>query len=720
MNISEVKLKGYCLLNIASVLISWTGVISFKLDVKSTIFVINFHDKKPVKSLLATILLFVLYAATAFSQSKAQPKCMINVKVDKPIAAIQPTMWGIFFEDINMGADGGIYAELVKNRSFEFYKPLAGWTVQPADIPYVPFQKQFGEGTVMIVNRQEKNEANPRFIRITASNASKGGLGLSNEGFDGMGVRKDVQYNFSFMYHQQAAGLKLYVELVDSTGKNLGGTSLIPSQRSNEWHKQSASFVATATESKARMNIWFEGTGIIDLDMISLFPADTWKNRPGGMRADLVQLLADLKPGFIRFPGGCIVEGRELSTRYQWKKTLGPVEERKLIVNRWNTEIVNRPAPDYFQTFGLGFFEYFQLAEDIGAEPLPILNCGMACQFNTAEVAPVEELDPYIQDALDLVEFANGNTNTKWGAVRAGLGHPAPFHLKMIGVGNENWGPQYVERLKLFQKAIKEKYPAIKIIASSGAMYEGKMFDYLTTELKKIKPEFIDEHYYNRPEWFLKNASRYDDYDRSGSKIFAGEYAAQSDRVVSTDNKNNLQTAIAEAAFLTGLERNADVVNMAAYAPLFARVDGWQWKPDLIWFDNLHAYGTPNYYVQKLFSNNKGTDLISALSNGKPLTGQDSLYASAVIDKKTGELIVKIVNSSSIEKQTCIEVEGTKKIKSPASAIILTGQSLDQENSIESPVAIAPLSQSTEVTGKKINITIKPNSLTVIRAGMYQ
>ena len=679
---------------------------------------INFNDKKPVKSLLATILLLVLHTAAAFSQSNAQAKCLINVKVDKAIAAIQPTMWGIFFEDINMGADGGIYAELVKNRSFEFYKPLAGWTVQPADISYVPFQKQFGEGTVMIVNRQEKNMANPRFIRITANSASKGSLGLTNEGFDGMGIRKDIQYNFSLMYHQRAAGLKLYLELVDSTGRNLGSTSFMPSGTGNEWHKQSVSFVATAAGSKARMNIWFEGSGVIDLDMISLFPGDTWKNRPGGMRSDLVQLLADLKPGFIRFPGGCIVEGRELSTRYQWKRTIGPLEQRQLIVNRWNTEIANRPAPDYFQTFGLGFFEYFQLAEDIGAEPLPILNCGMACQFNTAEVAPVEELDPYVQDALDLIEFANGNVNTKWGAVRAKLGHPASFHLKMMGVGNENWGPQYVERLKIFQKAIKKKYPEIKIIASTGAMYEGKMFDYLTTELKKIKPEFIDEHYYNRPEWFLKNATRYDNYDRSGSKIFAGEYAAQSDRVVSAENKNNLRTAIAEAAFLTGLERNADVVNMASYAPLFARVDGWQWKPDLIWFDDLHAYGTPNYYVQKLFSNNKGTNVVPALMNDKPVTGQDSLYASAVIDKNTREVIIKIVNSSSVEKQTCIKVEGTKRIKSPASVTVLTGNSPEQENSIAFPDAIKPVGQSTEVKGEEINITLKPNSLTVIRAGV--
>jgi len=662
--------------------------------------------------------LFILsLSAVAFSQSEGAEHT-ITVKADKPIAVIQSTMWGIFFEDINMGADGGIYAELVKNRSFEFYKPLAGWTVQPADIPYVPFQKQFGEGTVMIVNRQENNTANPRFIRITANNVSRGSLGLTNEGFGGMGIKKGVQYNFSLMYHQQTKGLQLYVELVDSSGKNLGGTNLTPFETGNDWHKQSVSFIASSTEPKAKLSIWIEGSGVIDLDMISLFPGDTWKNRAGGMRKDLVQLLADLKPGFIRFPGGCIVEGRELSTRYQWKKTIGSLEQRQLIVNRWNTEIASRPAPDYFQTFGLGFFEYFQLAEDIGAEPLPILNCGMACQFNTAEVAPIEELDPYVQDALDLIEFANGNKNTKWGAVRAHLGHPAPFNLKMIGVGNENWGPQCVERLRIFQKAIRKKYPAIKIVASSGAMYEGKMFEYLTTELKKIKPEFIDEHYYNRPEWFLKNVTRYDNYDRNGSKIFAGEYAAQSDRVVSTENKNNLRTAIAEAAFLTGLERNADVVQMASYAPLFARVDGWQWKPDLIWFDNLHAYGTPNYYVQKLFSNNKGTKVVPALSNGAALTGQDSLYASAVIDEKTNDVIIKMVNSSGTEKQTSLILEGVKKITSPVSVTVFTGISLAQENSIESPNAIEPVTEPKDLKGGKITINLKPNSLTVIRAGV--
>jgi len=382
----------------------------------------------------------IAYIVAAFIISgRADAQQSIIVKVNEVKSQIQPTMWGIFFEDINLGADGGIYAELVKNRSFEFTAPLMGWTLQG---------KNFKEGDILVQNRQEANAANPRYIRVNAHSNTKGEQGITNEGFRGMGIKKGVGYNFSIMYRQQKPGVKLTIELVDSTGKILGSTSLVPSSNeSQEWKKQSVSFTANATEPKAKMNIWFEGTGVIDLDMISLFPKDTWKNRPGGMRADMVQKLADLKPGFIRFPGGCIVEGRDLANRYQWKKTIGPVEDRHLIINRWNTEFAHRPTPDYYQTFGLGFFEYFQLAEYIGAEPLPILNAGMACQFNTAEVVPMDEIGTYVQDALDLIEFANGSTATKWGKVRAQMGHPAPFNLKMLGVGNENWGPQYIERL---------------------------------------------------------------------------------------------------------------------------------------------------------------------------------------------------------------------------------------------------------------------------------
>lgn len=315
-----------------------------------------------------------------------QNSTIYTVHTNQVKASIEPTMWGVFFEDINMGADGGIYAELVKNRSFEFFKPLMGWTIQ---------RKQFVEGDILVLNRKETNSANPRFLRVTTRNAGKGDLQMINEGFRGMGIKKGLRYDFSVMYRQQAPGVKLHVELLNAVGHSIGDTVLTPSASDKEWHKQAVSFYSSDTALKAKLNLWFEGNGVIDLDMVSLFPGDTWKNRPGGMRADMIQLLADMKPGFIRFPGGCIVEGYDLSQRYQWKNTVKPVEDRQLIINRWNFEFAHRPAPDYFQTFGLGFFEYFQLAEDIGAEPLPILNCGMACQFNTGELVPLDDLDPY-------------------------------------------------------------------------------------------------------------------------------------------------------------------------------------------------------------------------------------------------------------------------------------------------------------------------------------
>jgi alpha-N-arabinofuranosidase len=374
-------------------------------------------------ALLLPQLLFLIIAV--------QAQHTLTVKVNEPKAVIEPGMWGVFFEDINFGADGGIYAELVKNRSFEFNKPMMGWKI---------LGKPATEGDFVVLNRGRENTANPRYLRVTLHNNTKGSIGLNNEGFRSMGIKSGVRYNFSMMYRQPSASNKMYIELVNENGATIGSAAVTTGFTGMEWKKQAVSFTATATALKATMNIWFEGDGILDLDMISLFPGDTWKNRPGGMRADMVQMLADMKPGFIRFPGGCIVEGFDLSQRYQWKKTIGPIDERQLIINRWNFEFAYRPAPDYFQTFGLGFFEYFQLAEDIGARPLPILNCGMACQFNSAEAVPLPDLDPYVQDALDLIEFANGDASTKWGRVRADMGHPASFNLTMMGIGMRTGG----------------------------------------------------------------------------------------------------------------------------------------------------------------------------------------------------------------------------------------------------------------------------------------
>jgi alpha-L-arabinofuranosidase len=370
-----------------------------------------------------------------------------------------------------------------------------------------------------------------------------------------------------------------------------------------------------------------EGEGTVDFDFISLFPQKTWKNRPGGLRADMVQALADLHPGFLRFPGGCIVEGSELDRRYQWKNTIGPVEDRKLLINRWNYEFKHRPTPDYYQSFGLGFFEFFQLCEDIGAQPLPILNCGMACQFNSGELCPMPELGPYIQDALDLIEFANGPATSTWGAKRAAMGHPEPFNVHMMGVGNEQWGPQYLERLAAFTKAIKEKYPDFQLISDAGPSPEDERFTFLWPKLNEMKADIVDQHCYANPLWFLSNSHRYDNYDRNGPKVFFGEYATQTVAIVSTKNRNTLGAALAEGAYMTGLERNADVVRMASYAPLYSNVDAWQWTPDLMWTNSEQVLKTPNYYVQQLYCMNKG-DVVLPTTNDAPV--QDMLPAGKI------------------------------------------------------------------------------------------
>lgn len=640
------------------------------------------------------------WLAIAATSLWAQAPIDFQVHLDKSAGKISPHMWGVFFEDINLGADGGIYAELVKNRSFEFDNPWMGWK-KLVEAP---------EGAMLIVN-DAKRKGNVRSLKISKPNADK--MGLQNEGFRGMGIRKGEDYEFSLLYKQLSPGLTLRVELLDEHDKAIGQTSLSLAN-GDGWQKAAAKFTAAQTTAKAKLNIWIEGKGDAEVDMLSLFPTQTWKNRPQGLRKDMVQILADMKPGFIRFPGGCIVEGRDLANRFQWKKTVGPIEQRELIINRWNTEFKNRLTPDYFQTFGLGFYEYFLLAEDIGAEAVPILNCGMACQFNTGEVVPLGELDEYIQDALDLIEFANADVQTKWGKLRAEMGHPAPFNLKMLGVGNENWGPQYIERLEAFKKVLKAKHPEIAIIASSGTDPEGGRFDFLDERLRGMNIDIIDEHYYRPPSWFLSGAARYDDYDRNGAKIFAGEYASHTTRP-NGPGRSTWEAALSEAAFLTGLERNADVVRMASYAPLFGHVDGWQWSPDLIWVDNLQVYGTPSYQVQKLYSTNKGTDIIPIKRNAQNVVGQDSLFASSVYDEQSKELIIKFVNYNSKPVEATFQIDAKRKLGTSGKKVTLANADLDVSNSLADPLAIQPSESAVNIKGKVLRESFAPYSFTVIK-----
>lgn len=634
----------------------------------------------------------LLLAAIVFPLS-AQRTLSVSVK---PGAEINPDMYGVFFEDINFGADGGLYAELVKNRSFEFDYPLMGWT---------PF------GKVSVETEGPAFDKNPHYVRLTEEGTYKRS-GLQNEGFvDGMALAKGEEYRLTFYarLHSEKP-VRVRFEFMTSSNNSMSTEKVEVS--SPDWRKYTVLLKAGKTDAHARLRLSLETKGVIDIDHISLFPVDTWKKRENGLRRDLVQVLYDLRPGVLRFPGGCIVEGANLDTRYQWKNTVGPVENRPYNDNRWNYSMRHRFYPDYYQSYGLGFYEYFLLCEDIGAEPLPVLNCGMGCQYQSGELSPLDEMESYVQDALDLVEFANGDTTTQWGGLRARMGHPEPFGLKYLGIGNEQWGEEFVKREALFVEALRKHCPDILIVGSSGPKADGDQFDYLWPEMKRLGVDFVDEHYYKPPEWFYDNAGRYDGYDRKGPKVYAGEYASHH-----KTRANNFETALSEAAFLTGVERNADVVRLATYAPLFAHVDAWQWRPDMIWFDNSRILLTPNYYVQQLYSHHKGTHTLRLTENGEPVKGREGLYASAVYDADSSRIIVKIANTVAVRQEIVLHFDGLKRrqaLQDRASIIYLQADDKEVVNTFKDPEAIVPQMSVAEVSGKKCRLTLSPQSFQVI------
>lgn len=640
---------------------------------------------------------FFAAALLAMSSLGAFAQHQFTVQANKPGVEIQPTMYGIFFEDINFGADGGLYAEMVENRSFEFPQRLMGWNT-------------FGNVTLSDV--KPAFDRNPHYVTLESSGAREKQTGLENRGFFGMGLKKDMKYDFTVygrLHLIDGKQGKIRVELVNS--KNDVIAKQVINITNNKWQKLTATLTSPQTDAKGLMRVYLEkGSESVDLDHISLFPEDNWN----GLRADLVQDLADLKPGIFRFPGGCIVEGTDLDTRYEWKNSVGAPENRPLNENRWRDTFPHRLFPNYYQSLGLGFYEYFLLSEKIGAEPLPILSVGLACQYQNDDKDPnahvaVKDLQSYIDDALDLIEFANGPVTSKWGKLRADMGHPAPFNLKQIGIGNEQWGPMYPERLQKFMEQIHAKYPKIKICGSSGPSADGKDFDYGWEQMRKLGVDMVDEHYYKSPEWFRSNASRYDKYDRKGPKVFAGEYAAHAE-----NDPNSWEAALSEAAFMTGLERNADVVYQATYAPLFAHVEGWQWRPDLIWFDNLSSVRSANYYVQQLYGENKGTNVLKLTENGKAVAGENGLYATACFDKATKSYIVKIANTSNEAKEINVTFNGIKKLN-PGKVTVLHADDIQAENKIDNKNVVVPVVSDAQVQGNVLNVKMKPNSFVVYR-----
>lgn len=649
---------------------------------------------KKYKGLLAVL------ALAAGSALQAQTNELV-IQAGKPGAEIQPTMYGLFFEDINYAADGGLYAELVKNRSFEFPQHFMGW-------------KTFGK---VSLKDDGPFERNPHYVRLAYAGHPHKQTGLDNEGFFGIGIKKGAEYRFS-VWARVAEGetpAKIRVELADTKSMNEQQAFVAADVTvdSKEWKKYQVILKPEVTNPKAILRIFLASRQTVDLEHISLFPVDTWQGHENGLRKDLVQALADIKPGVFRFPGGCIVEGTDIASRYDWKKSVGMVENRPLNENRWQYTFPHRFFPDYYQSYGLGFYEFFQLSEEIGAEPLPVLSCGLACQFQNPNMdahVPLCDLESYIQDALDLIEFANGAVDTPWGKIRADMGHPAPFNLKLIAIGNEQWGPLYPERLELFVKAIRAKYPEIKIIGSSGPQSEGEDFDYLWPEMRRLKVDLVDEHFYRSPEWFLNGAKRYDSYDRQGPKVFAGEYACHS-----VNRENSFLTALCEAAFMTGFERNADVVCLCTYAPLFAHVDAWQWRPDLIWFDNLSLVKTPNYYVQQLYGHNAGTNVVPLTMQGEPVTGQLDLYATAAVDKHSDELIIKVANTGIRNKRIKLNLNGLSAGKHKGTLTLLHSSDLEAKNTLCNPSTVVPLVSDIEVEAPQGEVNLRPLSFSVYR-----
>ena len=669
-------------------------------------------------------LLSIAFAAgmtlTAIGQN------VMDVNTKKLGAPIQSTMYGIFFEDINYAADGGLYGELVKNRSFEFPQHLMGW-------------QAFG---CVDVKEDGPFQRCPHYVELSDPGHRDRRTGLVNEGYFGIGVKKDEQYRFSVWAKAQKGKAAIRIQLIQEN--SMDERQQFAEEKlditSADWKKYTVTLTSKKTLKNAKLRIYLQGPNSVCLEHVSLFPVNTYKNRENGMRRDLAQALEDLHPGIFRFPGGCIVEGTDLETRYQWKNSVGPVENRPLNQNRWEHTFDYRYFPDYYQSYGLGFFEFFQLAEDIGAEPLPVISCGLSCQFQNPDPTkpgvhiPVDQLDPYIQDALDLVEFANGDVNTKWGKVRADMGHPAPFNLKFLGVGNEQWdydekhggyGPVFTERLKKFSDALRAKYPDLKLIGTTGPNSEGWDFDLLLPRMKELKVDLYDEHYYQKKKWFLSHGLRYDSYDRKGPKVFAGEYACHG----RGKKWNHYEAAILEAAHMTGFERNADIVHMTTPAPLFAHVDGWQWRPDQIWYDQTQMFKTVSYYVQQLYATNKGTHVLQLTmpkqqgkkTVGVPVAnqeGQNGLFASAAFDKDASEVIVKVANTSKTTQSVRLNL---KEMAGGATAqtITLSHSGMDDENSIQRPELITPKTGSIAVEADKkqavINDQMPPMSFRIYR-----
>ncbi len=665
---------------------------------------------KKTATLTATITFGAHTLTKAFNVTvKADDYTDYNLQIKNEKGAnIQKGMYGLFFEDINYSGDGGLYAEMIENDSFESlksngkggttYDGLYGYTAYPAG------------GTTGMSLKYEGglNENNTHYLETTTS--------FKNQAYEGVYMEAGKTYNVSVF--AKSAGFAGSVKAQVYSGGTLAAETTLAESLTDEWTKYTAQITPSKTVRKADFVIALSGSGAADFDMVSCIPDDAVM---GVFRRDLAEKIKAINPGFLRFPGGCIVEGYNIANRYRWKDTVGKVEERKQNWSRWACHTnsgLDGGFKHYNQTYGLGFYEYFILCDYLNCAPVPVLNVGLACEYQSKETVPMYESDgttytaafyEYIQDALDLIEFANGDTDTAWGKLRADMGHPEPFNLDTIGIGNEQWaitGNQWYERYEAFEKEIHKLYPDMKLISTSGPNAEGNEFNGAWSWIRSnaaTNNSFtyaVDEHYYRSPDWFLANDNRYDSYARN-VKVFAGEYASQG---------NTLKNAISEAAFMTGLERNADVVYMASYAPLFARENYTQWSPDMIWFDDAESYCSPDYYVQSMYSNNSGDYTLKSTVTGN----EDKAYQSVSYDNNTGDIIVKIANSYENTKRIKLDFDDSFNLSGAADVELLTGNSYADTNSIQNPEKIKTVKSQTEITDGMF-YDIPPRAFVVMR-----
>lgn len=616
----------------------------------------------------------------------------------KPISDM---LLGIFFEDINYAADGGLYAELIQNRDFE-YKPLDKEGRDQSWNSTHSWTLKGGNSKFSIDSLSPVHIYNPHYAVLTTTTP---GAALVNSGFDRIALKKGEKYNFSAFVKTTGKGKKLKVSLVSPKQGLIASTNMNAS--SSSWKMINATLIASVDADDAQLEIQPLSIGQLSLDMVSLFPEKTFKERKNGLRADLAQVIADLHPRFVRFPGGCVAHGDGLGNIYRWKNTIGPLESRVPQRNIWN----------YHQTAGLGYFEYFQFCEDIGAEPLPVIAAGVPCQnsgvggHGQQGGIPMNEMDEYTQDILDLIEWANGDVTTTWGKKRAEAGHPKPFNLKYIGIGNEDLiSDVFEERFTMIYNEVRKKHPEITIIGTVGPFWEGTDYTEGWKLANKLEVPVVDEHYYQPPAWFIYNQDFYDKYDRNRSKVYLGEYAAHL-----PGRPSNLETALSEALYLTGLERNGDIVTMSSYAPLLAKEGHTQWTPDLIYFNNTTVKPTVDYYVQQLYGLHAGDQYL--LSN-MTISPQGALWAnsqeavrnrvaySIVRDSKTNDVIVKLVNMLPVAVTTALELDGLNIADAQGTKTVMQGAPTDK--------TIKPVTSAFSVSN---NFTeqLSPYSFTVIR-----